>query len=103
MYVGLAAELPEGESRPFLAPDGSRYLLTNSAGTIAAFNSTCPHLGCKVHWEGGNSRFFCPCHGGAFDVTGAPIAGPPKDEKLPLRELPLEVTNGVVYALVPLA
>ncbi|MHC4846080.1 MAG: QcrA and Rieske domain-containing protein [Planctomycetota bacterium] len=102
MYVGLAKDLAAGESRPFLAPDGARYLLTNDAGTIAAFNATCPHLGCKVHWEAENTRFFCPCHGGAFDTTGAPIAGPPLDEDTPLRELPLEVTDGVIYALVPL-
>jgi Rieske Fe-S protein len=102
MYVGLAKDLTSGESRPFLAPDGARYLLTNADGAIAAFNATCPHLGCKVHWESENTRFFCPCHGGAFDTTGTPIAGPPVDENTPLRELPLEVTNGVIYALVPL-
>ncbi len=103
LYVGQLSELPVGSSRPFSTPSGQRYLLTNLGDdVVVAFNDTCPHLGCKVHWEQANDRFFCPCHGGAFDKQGAPIAGPPKDENTPLKQLALEVDGGALYALVPI-
>jgi Rieske Fe-S protein len=103
MYVGQISELPEGTSRPFLSPSGERYLLTHvSDGEIVAFSATCPHLGCKVHWEERNSRFYCPCHGGAFNQQGEPTEGPPKDENTPLTRLDLAVEGGAIYAVVPL-
>lgn len=41
---------------------------------VAAFSSECPHLRCRVQMDGAQNRFFCPCHRGAFDLKGAPVA-----------------------------
>ena len=103
MYVGQLAELPTGSSRPFRSPSGETFLLTNTGAEIVAFSSTCPHLGCKVHWQTAESRFFCPCHGGAFAADGTPTEGPPKDEGTPLESLELAVDGGAIYAMVPRA
>lgn len=37
----------------------------------------CTHLGCPLSWSTGSGKFVCPCHGGAFDATGAVVSGPP--------------------------
>ncbi len=103
MYVGQLSDLPVGGSSSFLGPGGGRYLLTRTEGGVVAFSATCPHLGCKVHWEAAARRFFCPCHSGAFAADGSPIAGPPKDENTPLRALKLHVDGNAIYALVPQA
>ncbi|MFT7582018.1 MAG: menaquinol-cytochrome c reductase iron-sulfur subunit [Myxococcota bacterium] len=42
-----------------------------AAGAFEVFSSVCPHLGCAVRYEGGEKRFFCPCHGSAFELDGS--------------------------------
>lgn len=44
---------------------------------ITVLSSICPHLGCPVNWHPDETRFFCPCHGGIFDVNGQHTGGPP--------------------------
>jgi len=43
---------------------------------IVAYSPSCTHLGCAVHWETGESRFKCPCHGSDFALDGKVLAGP---------------------------
>ena len=68
-----------------------------------ALSSICPHLGCKVHWETQNQRFFCPCHNGAFSAAGVSTAGPPFDVHQNLARFPLKVENGNLFIEVPVA
>jgi cytochrome b6-f complex iron-sulfur subunit len=42
-----------------------------------AWSATCTHLDCIVGYQKDKSRLFCNCHGGAYDLTGRNIAGPP--------------------------
>lgn len=49
----------------------------------------CTHLGCAPRYEpGGGSyvspdpQFFCPCHGGAFDLSGRVYSGTPPPENM---------------------
>ncbi len=44
---------------------------------IIVYSSECPHLGCQVQWDQERQRFLCACHGGAFDMQGNVVAGPP--------------------------
>jgi Rieske Fe-S protein len=69
----------------------------SAASGFVALSSICPHLGCRVHWESHNERFFCPCHNGAFDSSGKAIAGPPKTANQTLPEYPLKVVDGSLY------
>ena len=61
------------------------------------FSSTCPHLGCSVAWDAPTKRFKCACHGGAFDMDGNVVAGPPPS---PLSRLPWKIDNGNVLVEV---
>jgi cytochrome b6-f complex iron-sulfur subunit len=42
-----------------------------------AFSATCTHLDCIVGYQKERNRMWCNCHGGAYDLTGRNIAGPP--------------------------
>lgn len=76
---------------PFRA---GRALIFRNAGGLAAFAAECTHLQCLVEWRPEESKFRCPCHGGAFDAEGRPIAGPPAK---PLARLTLRVRGRRVF------
>ncbi len=107
MFVTDVESLKEGDSFDYRTPEGAGVTLARkgsgkTAEDFVALSSVCPHLGCQVHWEAQNDRFFCPCHNGAFDAAGEPIAGPPKDANQPLTRFPLKVVGTLLYILVPL-
>lgn len=105
-YVVDLASIGVGASIDYTAPAGQRVVITRlsqtgEAADFVALSSVCPHLGCQVHWESPNDRFFCPCHNGAFDARGNPIAGPPFDANQPLPQYPLKVENGLLFIDAP--
>ncbi len=107
MYVDLVDRFAVGESRRFIAPDGQSIVIarhgdTGAAEDFVALSSVCPHLGCQVHWEPNNDRFFCPCHNGAFDPQGKAIAGPPAAANQSLPEYEMNVDAGLLFIRVPL-
>ena len=85
IYIAPLSDLPAGKALSYELPDGGTALVTNTGTGVVALSDTCPHLGCKVHWEENQRRFVCPCHGGVFDKEGTAIAGPPADEKKNLK------------------
>lgn len=101
VFVARVADVPKGSSLQYIAPSGATIAVARreSAGDaeFVALGSTCPHLGCQVHWEPQHARFFCPCHNGAFDSVGRPISGPPKDANQSLPSYPWKVENGLLY------
>jgi Rieske Fe-S protein len=107
LFVCTVDRLAPGEALDFTSPTGARIVVARQGeGTEAedflALSSVCPHLGCRVHWEGANDRFFCPCHNGAFDKSGSPIAGPPQAAGQSLTRFPLKVESGLLYLEAPL-
>ena len=112
LFVTDVASLPPGASLPFESPTGVRVTVTRRsssapngeapAGDFIALSSVCPHLGCRVHWEAQNNRFFCPCHNGEFDPEGRATGGPPKAANQELPRYPLKVENGLVFLEMPL-
>ncbi len=99
LFAGQASEYELGSVRTVYDLEGNPILIKRSADGFAAFSSTCPHLGCRVRWEEGENRFFCPCHRGVFDPEGIATAGPPADAAQRLADIPLKVDerSGVVY------
>ncbi len=89
IFFAPAADLPPGASKTYTLPDGNQALVTNTGLEVVALSNICPHLGCKVHWEVRNQRFFCPCHGGVFDNDGVATAGPPAAEGQNLKKFPI--------------
>jgi len=120
MFVAAVDRLAPGEAFPFRSPAGVPVVITRKAMSAAneapseddelptaddflALSSVCPHLGCRVHWEPHNDRFFCPCHNGVFDPQGTATAGPPADENQKLPEYPLKIDGGLLYIYLPAA
>lgn len=104
--VARTDQLAPGESRTYQAPTGERIAVARrgegqSVEDFVALSSTCPHLGCQVHWEAARTRFFCPCHNGAFDQDGAPLEGPPAEAGQSLPSYPLRVEGGLLFIEVP--
>ena len=100
MFIGFIDEVGIGLSKGFHTPEGEHYLLVRKTKEhLVAYSSRCPHLGCRVRWEGKKKRFFCPCHNGIFDEKGIAIAGPPAKAGQRLAKLSLEIKNGVVYGV----
>ncbi|MDN5858991.1 MAG: Rieske (2Fe-2S) protein [Pseudonocardia sp.] len=58
------------------------------AGTYAAFDPTCPHLGCAVRGIAAGT-ISCFCHGSRFRIADGSVAGGPAPA--PLTPLPVEM------------
>lgn len=99
IFAGQLDQFEVGTLRAVMDLQGNEILLKRDRKALRAFNSTCPHLGCRVHWEADKNRFFCPCHNGVFDANGVATAGPPAAAGQSLATIPLEVDkrSGVVY------
>ncbi len=99
IYAGNLNQYEVGQVQTFHDLQGGEVLVRRSESGFQAYSNVCPHLGCRVHWEGENNRFFCPCHNGAFDENGVATAGPPKDagQSLPAVEVSVDEDSGVVY------
>ena len=129
LFVAAAHEIAPGESRSFESPTGVRVTVTRKASAASldsatgpssaanpaagpgrepaadeflALSSVCPHLGCRVHWESVNNRFFCPCHNGEFDPEGRATGGPPKAANQELPRYRVVIDKGLVFLEMPL-
>jgi len=106
LFVSRAIDIPTGATVLYRTPDGRTVNITRRgtsarADDFVALSSTCPHLGCQVHWEEQNNRYFCPCHNGTFDPSGKATGGPPGDAGLSLPRYPLTVQSGLLFIDVP--
>ena len=107
LFVAVADGIGPGESLAFESPTGVKVTIARRAAEgpkqpavtadFIALSSVCPHLGCRVHWEAHNRRFFCPCHNGEFDAQGKPVSGPPKAAEQELSRYPIKVEAGLLY------
>ena len=87
------AELPPGSA--FRARYGdSPIIVLNVAGEIRAFDAVCTHEGCPLGWNPEQRLIRCPCHGGAYDVSGKVVDGPPP---APLHRLEAAVGDGMIF------
>ncbi len=116
MFVTDVSSLLPGQALSFQSPTGVPVVITRKTSEskeaehemgpteadFLALSSVCPHLGCRVHWEPQNDRFYCPCHLGAFDPEGRPTAGPPLSANQSLPEYPLKVEGGLLYINMPI-
>lgn len=99
IFAGQRDQFPIGSFKSVLDLEGNEVLIKRDASEMTAFNSTCPHLGCKVHWEADKKRFFCPCHNGVFDEAGIATEGPPAaaGQRLARAPVVIDQTSGNVY------
>jgi Rieske Fe-S protein len=107
MFVAEVDRLRVGDSMTYVAPNGAKVVVARqqekgTAADFIALSSTCPHLGCQVHWESANGRFFCPCHNGTFDSQGQATGGPPFTAGQSLPRYPLRIERGLLFIEAPL-
>lgn len=104
MFVCTLDRLGDGESLVFRSPGGARINIARQGPGnegVIALSSTCPHLGCQVHWEGHNDRFFCPCHNGVFTPAGVAVEGPPAEAGQSLPQYALQARDGMLFIELP--
>ena len=107
MFVAFKNRIEVGSSQAFYTPKGEQVILTNTgqlqkgkSHEFTAFSSRCPHLGCKVHYDGDKQQFICPCHQGAFDDKGVAVSGPPAQADQRLAEFDVHAEGNSVYVMV---
>ncbi len=101
-FVAVMNDFAKGDSLLYRTPSGQTITITrmdenNDAKDFIALSSVCPHLGCQVHWESNNNRFFCPCHNGAFNAQGEATGGPPKDANQSLPKFNLKIEKELLF------
>lgn len=72
----------------------SPIIVLNVGGEVRAFEATCTHEGCPLGWNPQQRLIRCPCHGGAYDVMGNVVEGPPPAA---LPRLEAEVAGGTIF------
>ncbi|OJH18670.1 menaquinol-cytochrome C reductase [Bacillus obstructivus] len=74
------------------------WVYKDDKGEIIALSPICKHLGCNVTW-GENKQhphqFYCPCHGGRYELNGKNVPGTPPSA--PLDAYPTKVKDGYLY------
>jgi len=60
-------------------------LLRIADDDFRAFSATCTHLDCIVEYQKDQSRIFCNCHNGVYDLSGKNVAGPPPHPLAPYK------------------
>jgi nitrite reductase/ring-hydroxylating ferredoxin subunit len=106
MFVAETDQFNVGDALLYRGPSGETVNIARQASggsekDYIALSSTCPHLGCQVHWEAHNDRFFCPCHNGVFDRGGKGVSGPPGDAGQSLPRYPLRVDGSLLFIEMP--
>ncbi len=93
------ADVPPGSALRTTLGDGPIIVL-NVGGEVRAFEATCTHEGCPLGWNPQQRLIRCPCHGGAYDVMGNVVEGPPPAA---LPRLDAEVAGGTIFVDRPRA
>ncbi len=92
--LGPVDQVISDGARRVVNVDGRMVLLSRNADNVTALDLTCTHAGCPLAFDAKAQRIRCACHGGAFAVTGEPVAGPPRT---PLARLECRMDEGRLY------
>ena len=65
-----------------------------------AFTATCTHLDCVVEFQKPESRIWCNCHSGQYDLQGRNVAGPPPRPLTPYKVDLIAGTGGAPGSVV---
>ena len=71
------SDISIGGAVPFRFLNKPGFVTRPNEQELYAMSAICTHLGCIVKWKENVGEFWCPCHGGKFDIRGNVLAGPP--------------------------
>ena len=52
-------------------------VIRTGSTSYVALSTICTHQGCTLSYTPSIQNMVCPCHGGAFDLNGNVVSGPP--------------------------
>ena len=81
--VASADEIPAGGGAIVRRGLDKLAVYRDEQGRLHERLAKCPHLGCLVHWNPGETTWDCPCHGSRFDRYGKVINGPANKDLAP--------------------
>jgi p-cumate 2,3-dioxygenase ferredoxin subunit len=95
--VCALSDIPQGEIRSVVLPDGQKVALYNVEGRIYATSDTCTHGEASLSEEGVlcGKIVECTWHYGSFDVTTGKAEAMPCSEAL--KTYRVEVIDGAVH------
>lgn len=71
------SDVPIGDAKFVRFLNKAAVIIHPNEQELLALSAICTHLGCIVKWSDSKKEFFCPCHGGRFDMRGNVLGGPP--------------------------
>jgi nitrite reductase/ring-hydroxylating ferredoxin subunit len=81
-------EIPERSGRRLTLFGQPLMLIRMDDERWYALSAICTHMNiCQLDWNAERRELVCPCHGGAFDVYGNVVQGPPS---VPLQSYAVE-------------
>ena len=81
-------DIPPGEAKDIVFNNTPGVLINRPDKGFIALSRVCTHLGCLVDYQKDRKRLLCPCHAGAYDLSGNVTSGPPPK---PLPQFPVKV------------
>lgn len=89
------SEVPEHSGRKVVMLGKPVILVHLEKGRWFALSAICTHMNtCQLDWNQERRELVCPCHGGAFDLYGNVVQGPPS---VPLESYTVERIGPDVY------
>jgi nitrite reductase/ring-hydroxylating ferredoxin subunit len=109
VMVGSLADIEDPGCREFEIGDGDwpfRGFVVRRGDEVYAYQNYCVHVGHPLNWMPNGfltkdrKAIICASHGAMYDIdTGLCVAGPCRGKSL--REVSVEVRDGVVYVTGP--
>jgi glycine/D-amino acid oxidase-like deaminating enzyme/nitrite reductase/ring-hydroxylating ferredoxin subunit len=74
--VKSADEIPPGHGAVVRNGLTKLAVYKDDDGQVTTLSAVCPHMGCLVRWNPGETTWDCPCHGSRFSANGTCLHGP---------------------------
>lgn len=76
--AGSFSDMEVGHARLIRHGSHPLYVVKVSPTEVVALSAVCTHRQCVLDWSAERKALVCPCHAGAFDVSGNVTAGLPR-------------------------